>query len=342
MISCLAGCTAGGEAPQDPVSVVSPAGSPSKPVSDTPVSEEKEEALFENEACWVVYWDDEDISQKLSDRNFDTDTICIFEAYFDEDYDPVCNEKTTALFDMIKKLPQAADKNYYLTVVNDVVGPSGTEQKDTEVLYSVLKDPAKHAMDIVDLAKQGGYDGIEIDYEKIRKDMDLWDLFISFENELITLCDKEGLDLRVVLEPSTPASKLSFPEGPEYVVMCYNLFGYGTKPGPKADEEFLEGLVSDFEGLPGDTGYALANGGFDWDLTDDELVSLSDEEAGQLLSEHKAEALRDEASGVLHFTYDKEGADHEVWAADDETLDRWSRILSEKAGRKVKISLWRI
>ena len=28
-----------------------------------------------------------------------------------------------------------------------------------------------------------------------------------------------------------------FSEGASYVVMCYNLYGNGTEPGPKADSE---------------------------------------------------------------------------------------------------------
>ena len=326
------------DAPGSLTSDVTPAPAPAVPG----VPDDKAEELFENDAAWAVYWDDEDVTKKLSERAPEADIICIFEAYFDEGYGLVFNEDAKALFEKLKNDPAGKDRKYYLTFVNDVVGTASTKQKDTDVLYSILQDPAKHASDIVEMAKDNGFDGIEIDYEKIRKDEKLWELFTVFEKELIAACRNEGLDIRVVLEPSTPVSKLEFPEGPEYVVMCYNLFGYGTKPGPKADEEFLSELVSDFEALPGDTGYALANGGFDWDLADGSVTSLTDEEGRQLLSEHAGKAVRDEKSGVMTFTYNKDGAEHEVWVADDETLENWSRILHEKTGRKVKISLWRI
>ncbi|MBO4374761.1 MAG: hypothetical protein J5829_06610 [Lachnospiraceae bacterium] len=304
-------------------------------------SEVKQKEIHENEAVWAVYWDEEDVIRKLADRSFDTDIVCIFEAYFNDGYDLVFNDNAAALFEKIKTQPECSEKKFFLTVVNDVVGSGETVQKDTKVLYSVLSDPKKHAEDVVRLAKKNGFDGIEIDYEKIRNDIDLWDLFISFEKELIALCDREGLEVRVVLEPSTPVSKIDLPEGAEYVVMCYNLFGYGTKPGPKADEEFIFELASEFESLPGDTGYALANGGFDWDLTADKITALTDLEAKELVSGHE-DAMQDPSSGVLHFTYEKDGHKHEVWAADDSTIEFWRRILKDKTGRDVKISLWRL
>ncbi len=342
-----AACSLQAEGPGTGVSSEAQAGSAADvtqdPATDVQtVPDDAAEELFENEAVWAVYWDNEDVAGKLSEKALDTDIICIFEAYFDDGYKLVYNDASAALFEKLKNDPEGKDRKYYLTFVNDVVGASATVQKDTDVLYSVLKDPSKHASDIADMAKKNGFDGVEIDYEKIRKDMDLWDLFIPFERELLTICAKEGLEVRVVLEPSTPVSKLEFPEGPEYVVMCYNLFGYGTKPGPKADEEFLSELVSDFETLPGDTGYALANGGFDWDLSEDSLTALTDTEGKVLLSEHEKDAHRDEKSGVMTFTYDKDGSDHEVWIADDETMKFWSGILHEKTGRKVNLSLWKL
>lgn len=347
VILSAAGCSAQTGGPGTGVSSETQGSSASdvtgKPASDVQtVPDDTKEDLFMNKAVWAVYWDDEDVTKKLSKRGSDADVVCIFEAYFDDGYDLVYNDASSALFEKLKNDPAGKDRKYYLTFVNDVVGASATVQKDTEVLYSVLQDPAGHAADIVELAKKNGYDGVEIDYEKIRKDMDLWDLFIPFEKELLALCKKEGLEARVVLEPSTPVSKLEFPEGPEYVVMCYNLFGYGTKPGPKADEDFLSEIVSDFESLPGDTGYALSNGGFDWDLSEDSLTALTDSEGKALLSEHENDAHRDDKSGVMTFTYNKDGSDHEVWIADDETMKFWSGILHEKTGRKVNVSLWKL
>ena len=344
LILILCGCSSGVVPAAVSEGNAAPSDNKSEPVSasfsgNVPV--DMTDRPYENEAFWAVYWDDEDVMQKCASDIYDTDVVCIFEAYFDEGYGLVYNEKTVQLSEKMRDDSRFADRRFFLTVVNDVVGDDASEQKDTKVLYSVLQDPAGHASDIVSLAKKNGYDGVEIDYEKIRNDMELWELFLAFEKELIRLCKENGLEVRIVLEPSTPVSELEFPEGAEYVVMCYNLFGYGTEPGPKADEEFLSNLVSDFEALPGDTGYALANGGFDWDLTEGTVTSLTDLDLGELIKECD-DVERDPASSALHFSFERDSHEHEVWGADAGTMDFWSRLIAKKTGRKVKISIWRL
>ncbi len=300
------------------------------------------EKKYTEEAYWIAYWDEEEYLAKLDERKYAADMICIFEAYFDDDHRLVFPDNARMQYESIKKSEGGKEKKYYLTFVNDLVGEGGSSQKDTELLYDILKDPAGHARDITALAKAEGFDGVEIDYEKIRNDLGLWELFISFENELIKLCESEGLGLRIVLEPSTPTGQISLPKGPEYVVMCYNLYGYGTEPGPKADAAFLEKTVSDFEGLSDNLGYAFANGGFDWDLSKNEIKALTDLEGKELIKEMGAVPERDEKSGVLTFTYEKDGSKHEVWTADDETIRIWCDVIYEKTQKPVRLSLWRI
>ncbi len=307
-----------------------------------PVYDEWDTAFGSQEAYWIAYWDEEDYLSKIMGRQYGADIICIFEAYYDTNASLVYSDAAKAQFDAIKGSEGGKDKKYYLTFVNDMVGEGVSSQKDTDLLYTLLRDPAKHARDIVDLAKAGGYDGVEIDYEKIRNDLGLWSLFINFENELIKLCSQEGLGLRVLLEPSTPVSEIALPAGPEYVVMCYNLYGYGTGPGPKADRDFLNKIVEDFAPLSGNLGYAFANGGFDWDLSKDEILALTDLEGKELLKEYAAEAVRDEKSGVMTFKYEKEGKQHEVWIADDETIKIWTEMIYEFTQKEVRVSLWRI
>ena len=212
--------------------------------ADTPAQAAVPEWDGDFEAFWIAYWDGEDYIKKLQDRGYGADIFCMFEAMFDGEYKLYLEDSVKEQYDAVKA--KAKDKKYYLTFVNDVVTETGSEQKDTDVLYAVLKDPAGHAGDVVKLAKDNGFDGVEIDYEKIRKDLGLWDLFIAFENELIKQASDAGLEVRIVLESSTPVSQISLPKGPEYVVMCYNLYGYGTEPGPKADRGFLEDIVRDF------------------------------------------------------------------------------------------------
>lgn len=136
----------------------------------------------------------------------------------------------------------------YLTFVNDLLKKEGgSSLKDRDLLYYLLSSKEsreEHMRDILEMTEQGGFDGVEIDYEAMKKDMELWRLFTSFVNELYGKTSEKKLKLRVILEPGAPVEELGFVKGPEYVFMCYNLYGYGTEPGPKADESFLISMAA--------------------------------------------------------------------------------------------------
>lgn len=101
----------------------------------------------------------------------------------------------------------------------------------------------KHIEEIIDMVLDNGYKGIEIDYEGMKENLELWSLFVDFLENLQIEADKENLKLRVLLEPNFPLDSIILPEGPEYTIMCYNLHGTGTKPGPKADKNFILNMV---------------------------------------------------------------------------------------------------
>ena len=221
----------------------------------------------------------------------------------------------------------------YLTVVND----RPNDLKSLELLQSLLETPESRkqaVQEIVSLAKSQRFSGVALDFEKIRGDLSLWRKFISFEEELQTRCQKSGLQLRVVLESSTPKA-VKLPKGPDYVVMCYNLYYSGTKPGPKADKAFLKQVARKFKQLP-NVSYALANGGFDF--KGKSAAALTSNQVAALLDQKKAIPKRDAESGAMHFKYGL----HEVWYADSTTLAEWAKTLDQASGRQVAISLWRI
>ncbi len=131
----------------------------------------------------------------------------------------------------------------YLTIVNDKQNNDGSSTiKDIEVLRRLFSDDVsmeKHVDEIIALTLQGGYDGIEIDYEKIWKDESIGQSFLKFANKLYVKALDNDLKLRILLEPSTPFSSAQFFEGPEYVVMLYNLYGLHSDLGPKANKTFI-------------------------------------------------------------------------------------------------------
>ena len=136
-------------------------------------------------------------------------------------------------------------------------------------------------------------------------------------------------------------------------MMCYNLYGYGTKPGPKADKVFLLELVDKMKKVSVNRGYALATGGFDF-ADNGQIKAITKQEAEEILVDYsssnmnseaavesKITVIRDDDSKCNVFKYtDDNGINHEVWYADNVTLDYLEDILSE-AGEK-NISIWKL
>jgi spore germination protein len=77
---------------------------------------------------------------------------------------------------------------------------------------------------------------------------------VQLSNEAV----KNKIPLRIILEPSVPFSAITWPEGPEYVVMLYNLYGnHTTTGGPKANKSLIAKTILAMGNLPGARGVAL-------------------------------------------------------------------------------------
>lgn len=295
-------------------------------------------------SVWATYWDLDRILIEVHDLEEHINNFCYFAAYFDNKNQLMLPEETTQTFQTIEEDFAGNQWVNYLTIVNDKMKEDGTSSlKDTRLLYELFasdEDMDKHIDQILSLTLAGGYDGLEIDYEAIRKDMDLWKLYEKFCRKLYKKTSEVGLNMRVVLEPNAPIEELTLPEGPDYIMMCYNLHGANTEPGPKADAEFIRGLIEKMSGVPGNKEFALATGGFDWN-EEGKTEAVSQIQAEGLIKQYDAEVERDEESQCIKFIYeDTEGVMHEVWYADMVTLHYWMDIISESG--EYGISIWRL
>lgn len=292
--------------------------------------------LIPAEALWITYWNPPEAAEIPNRQDFPN--LCLFAAVFDENGKPYIKRETA-------ELSKALGGSCYLTFVNDKMTGHGNSLKDTELLYTLfgtLEKAEAHVEEVLQTAEAMGVQGIEIDYERIRMDMKLWAAYQTFLQKLWTEANRRNLALRVCLEPGIPIESLSLPEGPEYVVMCYNLHGPKTSPGPKADKPFLQSLAKKIEHLP-NTSYALANGGFLWKTAAQETIvtSITTQEAAGLADRHLVTPTRDAASDALTFSFREADTSCTVWYGDKETLAQWKAMLEEYTGGKVDISIWR-
>lgn len=295
-------------------------------------------------SVWNAYWNLEGVEEQTEELADHIQNVNFFAAYFDKDDKVFIPDATKEFYDANSALYRQKGWNCYLTVVNDQILADGSSSlKSTELLYRLLETEEAyqaHAEELIALVKESGYEGLEIDYENIRKDTVLWDYFMQFTKYLYDRCTQENILLRIVIESNIDTQSISWVEGPVYCVMCYNLYGTHSGPGPKADKEFLEEIMEKMRSVPGEVDYALANGGFDWDENGG-IASLTTEQAEAEAVQYQAEVIRDEASGVNHFEYEDENQDcHEVWYGDNETLQIWMGWL--QSGDNWNYSIWRL
>lgn len=291
-------------------------------------------------SVWIAYWDWENGMKDLKAIPGTPDSLQAFAASFNSSDKLFFPE---GMEDMPAKLKavQAAKPGLpvYLTIVNDTMDANGKwTDKNGGLIDRLMQSEntrTKHAADILNLVDQGGFGGVEIDYEEISGQS--WLGFCDFCSRLHAALQQKGKKIRVVLEPGVKAVA-SLPEGPEYVVMAYNLYGTGTEPGPKADDAFIRELADKMKDIRGSKCLAFATGGYDW-APDGSAVQVTEAEA-YTLSQNSQDLRRDNASGDLYFTYQKDGGIHTVWYADSQTLKGWFGL--SRSLRIGNIALWRL
>lgn len=294
-----------------------------------------------NRATWLTYWDLAAGEKDLLQLGKKVGKLSYFCAYFD-DFDRLFVPAELREAKNVHKRNKLHTESY-LTFVNDKIKFDDTIiLKDIEVLRRIFAKSAnldKHIDDIIALALQGDYDGVEIDYERIWKDETIGKQFVEFADKLYKRARDKQLKVRIVLEPNTPFSTAGFAKGPEYVVMFYNLYGPHSGPGPKANKDFINKLLVKMASLPGETAAAFALGGCRWG-SDGKKQWITEQEAMKLTTVHKVVPQRDPASQSLFFEYESCGVRYDVWFADINTLIYWSSLAEEKGVDRINI--WRV
>lgn len=320
------------------------------------VNAARPQPVFDGNA-WVAYWDFEQGMKEAVKVQSQLNSVSYFAAVFDGDGKPMIMGHAHK-FTGQKLVRYRAKISKYLTVVNDVYkdihNPKGESiAKDTQVLLKLFQNEETiraHIADLFDIVKRNRFDGLEIDYENLWKDPIVAERYMQFLEQLIPMAEREKIPLRIILEPGfgdfeVPVDgqgrNFEFPEGPEYVVMCYNLFGLHSKlAGPKADIKFLDKMLIKTGHLPRPHSVALAVGGCVWQEGKSPNF-VTEMEALQLAKKLKAEIKRDEGSQALYYNEkNSSGKSVECWFADAKTIIAWKRQALDYGVDG--ISLWRL
>jgi len=304
---------------------------------DGPVEAREENKL--QLSIWLPEWQKKLALEDVQNSQQGLQDIRIFGAYFNSKDQLLLTDNA---IEMLQHTQQQfnATHSVMLTLINDYVTDNAPSvQKDSTLLHRLLQDAStrqKHIDNILQIVEQYQLKGIEIDYEKVAKD----DLpkYVFFLEELYQQLSDNNVTLNVVLEPRFPFD-VKLPDGPKYTVMAYNVHGYHSGPGAKATFSFLDDLLTKIQKSNQDLAIAFATGGFKW-VAQGKTVALTEMEAEDLLAKKKAVKQRDQASGAAYFTYsDENNVNHEVWYADQETLEKWITYVQRKNYNE--IVLWR-
>ena len=298
--------------------------------------------------AWVTYWDfDRGLKEAVKIQS-QLNSVSYFAAAFDKNNKMIMMGPARR-FTAQKFKRYKAEIKKYLTVVNDVYkdvnNPSAESvEKDTQVLFNLFATDdtmRNHVKELLSGVKKHQFDGLEIDYENIWKNPQLAVKFVRFLGLLEPAAEEAKIPLRVILEPGIPVTEYKLPEGPEYVIMCYNLFGaHSADAGAKADFDFLEKMLKKVSSLPRPHSVALATGGCVWQ-EGRRPYFVTELEARELQKQLKVTARRDPFSGAVTFTAkDSGGKNVECWFADAKTIIAWKRQVMDYGVDG--ISLWRL
>ena len=261
--------------------------------------------------AWAAYWDETNGAAEIDAAGGALTDVIAFAAIFGANGEPFLLPEAARLTQTLTIL-YGATHTVYLSVVNDVeTAEEQYENKSTSILWRVLgTDEAvdAHIDALMNVLSESGAEGLEIDYEAIRTDTALWQRYVYFLTKLYARTSAEGVPLRAVLEWNA-AQYATFPKGPQYSVMCYNLYGSHSGPGPKADRAFLKNTFLLCRSLPGDTAMAFATGGYDWGA-DGSVSARTQIEAEKIIDSYGVAAedvQRDADSGALYFCVPEAG-----------------------------------
>ncbi len=282
----------------------------------------KPELDIVQQSSWLVYWDDERGIEELQNIPDLFQELSIFALDFNEKGE---FRNQQAVSNMIAQVEETQNTMHlFVTIVNDVVTEKQSIQKDQNILQTILIDhPEKYITEIVQKCVELGVSGIELDFERIPREM--MPEYLSFIEQLSTELNKKNKMLKVVLEPSLVTDAYQYPSIARYIIMAYNLYGTHSEPGPKANTEFLNDLCETAKNLPGDVAIALATGGFQW--SDSKVRGITELEGKQMISSFALQPHRDELSQALSASFQDSLGEVSIWYGDAQTMQYWKSIV---------------
>jgi spore germination protein YaaH len=205
---------------------------------------------------------------------------------------------------------------------------------------------------LVELAVEGGYDGVNVDFENLAYSSDInadRAAFTAFIHELAAQLHALELKLAISVSGKTADSiddDWSYPfdyaalgeDADLLQLMTYDQHGPWGEPGPVSGADWVEDCVAYAVSLvdPAKLLIGLPAYGYDWDLTDSDpaswtysATSFSWSGVPGLLAKPGAVEHWDAASRSPHVTYTEHGHQHEAWFENAASLRAKTALIAE-------------
>jgi peptidoglycan-N-acetylglucosamine deacetylase len=225
------------------------------------------------------------------------------------------------------------DKRFHGESVHRIITNS---QKRERLIHSLIAILEKNKLQ-----------GVNVDFEELKEKSD--EAFVNFQKELYEkLHAKNLLVTQNVIPFNEDYDYKALSKYNDFIfIMAYDEFSQGTKPGPIADQKWIEAAVDDaVKKIPSQKIILnLAAYGYDWPKQDEpdpnEVPVLTYQNALSIAKEVQGRIDFDDDTYNLHFSYaDDEGIPHEVFFTDAATTFNAMRFANES--QLAGVALWRL
>ncbi|MEU3708862.1 glycosyl hydrolase family 18 protein [Streptomyces catenulae] len=289
-------------------------------------------------SAWLPYWGDVDAAYRDALRHADqlhTVSPFWYEATGDS---TVTAHPGAGRRDIVQGLREAGIK----------VVPTVTETLDAKDMAGLMLDRrrrAAHVEALLRTVRGHGYDGIDLDYERMALTGDAADRarvatgYNALTADLCARLHALGKQCVVTVLPQTGDSGTAYDYrrlgkvADRFRIMGYDLHWSGGAPGPLSSRQWYDAFLRRATAtVPRHKiEVAFPGYGWDWDRTAGGRATHRTWKEAEALRRSTGAAYRfDDASGTPHFRYRRDGHDHEVWyqdargvAAHKEVLDRY-------------------
>ena len=240
--------------------------------------------------------------------------------------------------------------NIFATVTNQPAGKLGFSRDIAAAIMASPESRRRHIENLVALAREKGFDGIDLDWEALKAEDR--QPFATFVEELGAALHAEGRFLSIAVFPKTQKrgrwdtqramdyERLGAAVD-EFKVMAYNFSGPWSDPGPQAPLAWADEVLSFAESqVPAGKIYlGIPFYGYDWHAG--KATAVRSAGASEAAAQYAVKVGRDAASGEATLRYaDGEGVAHVVYYQDEKAIAAKLDQLHRKHPRIAGIAIW--